>query len=67
MKITAVSHVKEEFNQTQARGRPGRQHLQNVTATVNDQKEFPADSQQVLGSTGKVKAVDAAAERFVEA
>ena len=51
----------------QARGRPGRQHLQNDIATVNDQKEFPADSQQVLGSTVKVEAVDAAAEWSVEA
>ena len=34
---------------------------------MNGQREFPADSQQVLGSTVKVKAVDAAAEWSVEA
>ena len=34
---------------------------------MNGQKEFPADSQQVLGSTVKVQAVDAAAEWSVEA
>ena len=34
---------------------------------MNGQKEFPADSQQVLSSTVKVKAVDAAAEWSVVA
>ena len=34
---------------------------------MNGQKEFQADSQQVLGSIVKVKAVDAAAEWSVEA
>ena len=34
---------------------------------MNVQKEFPADSLQVLGSTVKVKAVDAATEWSVEA
>ena len=57
-------HVKEELNHMQARGRPGKQQLQNDTAAVNGQKEFLADSQQVLGSTMNVKAVDAAAERL---
>ena len=51
----------------QASGLPGRQQLQNSTASVNGQKEFLADSQQVLGSTVKVKDVDAAAEWSVEA
>ena len=51
----------------QARGRSGRQQFQNDTATVNGQKEFPGDSQQVLRSTLKVKTVDAAAEWSVEA
>ena len=67
MKTTAEQHVKEELNHMQARGRPGREQLQNDTATVNGQKEFLADSQQILGLTVKVKAVDAAAEWSVEA
>ena len=67
MKTTAEPHVKEELNHVQARGRPGRQQLQNDTATVNGQKEFLADSQQDLGSTVKVEAVDAATEWSVEA
>ena len=66
MKTTAEPHVKAELNHMQARGRPGRQQLQNDTAKVNGQKEFPADSQQILGSTVQVKAVDAAAEWSVE-
>ena len=46
----------------QTRGRP------DDTAPVNGQKEFPADSQQILGLTAvKVKAVDVAAEWSVEA
>ena len=67
MKTTAEPYVKEELNHMQARGRPGRQHLQNDTAPVNGQKELLADSQQILGSTVKVKAVDAAADWSVEA
>ena len=67
MKTTAEPHVKEELNHIQTRGRPGRKQLQNDTATMNGQKESPADSQQVLGSTVKVKAVDAASEWSVEA
>ena len=67
MKTTGEPHVKEDLNHVQARGRPGRQHLQNGTAPVNGQKEFLADSQQILGLTVKVKAVDAAAEWSVEA
>ena len=62
MKTAAESHVKEEVNPMQAWGRPGRQQLQNDTAPVNGQKEFLADSQQILGSTVKVKTVDAATE-----
>ena len=62
MKTTAESHVKEELNHMQAWGRPGRQQLQNDTAPLNGQREFQADSQQILGSTVKVKTVDAATE-----
>ena len=65
-KMKTEPHVKEELNHMQANGWPGRQLLQNDTATVNGQKDFLADSQQVLGSTVKVKAVDAA-EWSVEA
>ena len=57
MKTIAESHVKEEVNHMQAWV---GQQLQNDTAPVNGQKEFQADSQQVLGSTVKVKTVDAA-------
>ena len=67
MKSTAEPHVKEELNHMQARGRPGRQQLQKGAATVNGQKEFLADSQQIHGSTVKVKAVDAGTEWSVEA
>ena len=62
VKTTAEPHVKEEPNHMQARvGQAGS------SATVIGQKEFLADSQQVPGSTVKVKAVDAAAEWSVEA
>ena len=57
MKTAAEPHVKEELNHM----------LQNDTAPVNGQKEFLADSHQVLGSRVKVKAVDAAADWSVEA
>ena len=67
MKNTAEPHVKEELNHMQARSRPGRQQLQNDTATVNGQKESVVDSQRILGSTVKVKAVDAATEWSVQA
>ena len=63
MKTTAEPHVKEELNHMQA----GVEQLQNDTAAVNGQKEFLADSQQVLGLTVKVKAVDVTSEWYVEA
>ena len=67
VKSAGESRVKEEVNHMQAWGRPGTQQFQNDTGSVNGQKEFLADSQQVLGSTMKVKAVDVAAEWSVEA
>ena len=65
MKTAAQPYVREELNHMQAR--VGQARSSSRTTAVNGQKEFPADSQQVLGSTVNVKAVDAAAEWSVEA